>query len=281
LPYSFEIDDTVVGSRGGADGGAKSGIAIKISNVGSVGAAFSVHNYGPSNPTPMQYTIEAGRALTSTWTDAGYNISLHGPNGFVRKFSGNASAAAAAAVSFREVGGATAPGTEAVVLSMQPFASALADVRGCSVSVEVRDNEYTHGGPWTFALSNTAAQGGGQQQQQQHRVQTASSGNWYDLTATTVLTCGGGSPSAATYSRRYMGKVETVHATSTDPAMAKGTPADAGSATHPTIPDAVRKLMQDGARATHPAAAKVEGGAGAVGSCPASTPNKDACYNNL
>ena len=213
----------------------------------------------------MQYTIEAGRALTSTWTDAGYNISLHGPNGFVRKFSGNASAAAAAAVSFREVGGATAPGTEAVVLSMQPVASALADVRGCSVSVEVRDNEYTHGGPWTFALSNTAAQGGEQQQQQQHRVQTASSGNWYDLTATTVLTCGGGSPSAATYSRRYMGKVETVHATSTDPAMAKGTPADAGSATHPTIPDAVRKLMQDGARATHPAAAKVEGGAGAVG----------------
>jgi hypothetical protein len=37
LPYMFEVDDTQL---------AAGGVALKIANTGSVGAAFTVHNYG-------------------------------------------------------------------------------------------------------------------------------------------------------------------------------------------------------------------------------------------
>ena len=296
LPYRFQIDDAQVGSGSGNTG---TGIAIKISNTGTVGAAFSVHNYGPNCGTckPMRYTIDAGKSLTSTWTDSRYNISLHGPNGYVRKFSGDAAAASAAVVSFRDAGGAVAAGSEAAVLQMR-LGGAGAGAggtrstvsRGCAVSVEVKDNEYDLGGPWSFSLQsagNGSAGATAGADGMQHRVLTASSGNWYDLTVTTHLNCvnaDSGSSSSSTYTRRYMGKIETVHATTTDPAMAKGAPADAGSATHPTIPDAVRKLMISSSRATHPVAAK-EGKNERVqetlagGSCSASSPNKDACYH--
>ena len=35
------------------------------------------------------YTIESGKELEDTWsfTDGKYNLSLHGPNGYVRQFA--------------------------------------------------------------------------------------------------------------------------------------------------------------------------------------------------
>lgn len=178
----------------------------------------------------FRLTIGAGKALTSSWP-AGYNVSLHGPNGFVRKYVGSAAAATAATVRFREEGGTRTPGTEAAVLQLQASSSAGLGV-GCKVSAEVRDNAYGHGGPWSFELPAAAAAGA-----PTHRVPTATSGNWYDLTVTTTVRCPGGRKQQR-FARRFMGKIETIHATTTDPALAKD-PADMAGP-HPELPLAVR-----------------------------------------
>ena len=230
LPYSFHIDD----SHGTADGG----ITIKISNVGAVGAAFSVHDYGAnSTGKPMRYTVGAGKSLSGNW-NANYNISLHGPNGFVRIFHGDSTAAKTVQVRFREAVDALAPGTEAAMLQLRGTLSSELRVRSCKASVEVRDNAYGHGGPWHIQDGSSSDDGSAT-----HRIPTASSGNWYDLSVTTTLDCQSNGRSTS-YTRRYMGKIETKHATVTDPAMARYQPV--APAKHPKLPDALRMLDHNG-----------------------------------
>ena len=208
-------------------------------------------------------TIGAGKALTSSWP-AGYNVSLHGPNGFVRKYAGSAASASAATVLFREEGGARAPGTTvAAVLQLKASSSAGVGVSiGCKLSAEVRDNSYTHGGPWDFELPTVATAS-----VPAHRVPTASSGNWYDLTVTTTVGCPGASEQR--FARRFMGKIETTHATTTDPAMAKNPGDMAGP--HPELSLAVRTEPT-----TAYAAQKL--GRSDLSICEAAY-SKDACYS--
>jgi phospholipase C len=274
LPYAFEVDDSV---HAGGDG-----ITLKISNTGTVGAAFQVHNYGAGTDfKPKRYTIEAGKVLSSVWTNVkGYNISLHGPNGFVRKYYSAsphvATAGAAVQVVFREDAQ-----SEAVTFEMvgAPVGA------GCKTAITVRDNEYGHGGPWSFELTVNHADSANIQRQQ-HKVLTASSGNWYDLTATTVIS-GVSCDAESSYERRYMGKVETIHATTTDPSMAKAKPAGTENE-HPRLSEATRQSMMLAARATHPIIGDNTDHAKAAGwdtekdlaAVCKTSPYKDACFNN-
>lgn len=79
LPYDFSIIDSV-----------KNGIlTITMRNIGESGVVFFVYDLKTPVNAPKKYTIEAGKELSDTWVLNGtYDYSLHGPNGFVRGFSG-------------------------------------------------------------------------------------------------------------------------------------------------------------------------------------------------
>ena len=86
LPY-------VLNAIGHADLSAKV-FTIDFSNSGDVGVFFQVRS-GSSTDAPRSYTVGAGASLSDSWNlNGSYSLSVHGPNGFLRKFVGTASSKA-------------------------------------------------------------------------------------------------------------------------------------------------------------------------------------------
>lgn len=216
LPYKFLIHDSVA-----SDGS----ITINMTNAGTAGAVFYVFNFMAPMAPPRKYTVEAGKYLTGTWAPiAGkYNLSLHGPDGFVRAFSGGATAAASpvrVALRYLETRGAVGLLGEAAMR--------------CTMAVE--DNAYGHEmeslevSVRTNPTGNALDEAGGSVGLVRS---VAGSGNWYDLTVT-ALDCG------VEFTRRFMGKMETGKDTTTDPAMAVPPSAASLKQNHPDVPDSHR-----------------------------------------
>jgi phospholipase C len=78
LPYLFEADAVA-----DADG-----LELRISNRGQAGAAFNL--YSQDGDGPWFYTVGSGLTVDDRLplSAAGYDLSLHGPNGFYRRFRG-------------------------------------------------------------------------------------------------------------------------------------------------------------------------------------------------
>jgi len=72
-----------------ADGHASAAsFSIKFRSTGRATGAFQVRSADPTQD-PRSYTVESGKQLTDTWDAAsGYDLSVHGPNGFLRRFKG-------------------------------------------------------------------------------------------------------------------------------------------------------------------------------------------------
>jgi phospholipase C len=65
-------------------------------NTGAAGAVFQVRSANAADLV-RNYTVESGKSLTGTWSEASaYNLSVYGPNGFVRYFNGSFGSRAAA-----------------------------------------------------------------------------------------------------------------------------------------------------------------------------------------
>jgi phospholipase C len=85
LPYELHVNGEADVNRNTFE--------ISIANTGDQGAHFYVYS---SNRTdgPWRYTVEAGKSLSETFdlttTNGVYVFEVFGPNGFVRKFAGNA-----------------------------------------------------------------------------------------------------------------------------------------------------------------------------------------------
>jgi phospholipase C len=63
-------------------------IAVEFVNRGSLGAQFQVRFIAPVG-APHSYTVGGGTTLRAAWPTTGdYDIHLHGPNGFFRRFVG-------------------------------------------------------------------------------------------------------------------------------------------------------------------------------------------------
>lgn len=67
---------------------------LEISSKGSNGAAFQLHNLFYPDFDPLKYAVEGGKSLVDISnvhydSKGNYSFSLHGPNGFVRQFTGN------------------------------------------------------------------------------------------------------------------------------------------------------------------------------------------------
>ena len=192
LPYLLAVDASMNGSRQ---------LAVNFRNTGRAGAAFTVYSSVRSDG-PWYYTVEADKSIdgeTWTWAGAQYELSVHGPNGFLRQFKGSVSATTASP----EVTVTEDPATPAVELTLSNSGS-----QPCTMTVS--DNAYG-----TAPTSHAVAAGGSV------TVQRALGGSfaWYDLSVR--------SSSDALFLRRVAGRVETGAPGRTDPAI--GTNRNQGS----------------------------------------------------
>jgi phospholipase C len=85
LPYELQV-------HGRVDTGANA-LNLIFENTGRQGAHFYVYGTNRTDG-PWRYTVEAGKRLAASFdlaaTGGAYAFEVHGPNGFLRKFSGQA-----------------------------------------------------------------------------------------------------------------------------------------------------------------------------------------------
>jgi phospholipase C len=86
LPYELRVDGTANAGLGT--------FRIDFRNTGKAGACFQVRS-GDAAEGPWSYTVEADKSLSNSWNVAKsqgkYDLSVFGPNGFLRQFRGVAS----------------------------------------------------------------------------------------------------------------------------------------------------------------------------------------------
>jgi phospholipase C len=162
---------------------------LAFASGAKAGAAFLVTS-GNRTDGPWSYTTEAGKTVSDTWNSAysggSYDLTVHGPNGFLRTFRG-AGKAAGPEVTARHVGDDleltfTNKGSKAVTLR-------LGDGYG--------------GRARTFHVRAGATV--------RHTVDLRASRRWYDLSVT--------SEADPAYLRRFAGHVENGRPGVSDPAL--------------------------------------------------------------
>ncbi|MFG2305628.1 phosphocholine-specific phospholipase C [Actinacidiphila glaucinigra] len=178
-----------------ADGGisAAGSLRIEFASHGEAGAAFLVTSATDASG-PWTYTVGAGHSLTGAWdlpagAHGDYDVTVHGPNGFLRRFAGRA-AAAGAEVSARHDGRS---GDVRLVLTNHGHET---------VTLTVRDGYGEH-----KAASHRLRPGA----HVVHVAGTERTHGWYDLTVTAGHDGG--------FERRLAGHVETGRDSTSDPAI--------------------------------------------------------------
>jgi phospholipase C len=182
LPYQLHVHSKVSGDDG---------FELQFVNEGLAGAVFHVYDMLHLDRIPRRYTVEAGKILEDVWHSGSdgknYNLEIYGPNGFFRHFKGNTS-------------------------SPEPEILLSYDTRKGGITVQVVGDPkvgplqvvsvvYGSDESWSIKAGNKKT------------WSLASSGNWYDFTATL-----GGNEK---YTRRFAGRVETGKHSVSDPAMAQ------------------------------------------------------------
>jgi phospholipase C len=88
LPYELDVH--------GAVNASNSTLGLTFLNTGRATVVFQVRSANAADPV-RTYTVEPGKKLADTWKVASsYNLSVYGPNGFVRYFKGSIGPGAAA-----------------------------------------------------------------------------------------------------------------------------------------------------------------------------------------
>jgi phospholipase C len=88
LPYELNVHASVDASS--------STVGLTFSNIGHAAAVFQVRSGNAADPVRF-YTVEPGKSLAGTWGAApSYDLSVYGPNGFIRFFKGSIGSNAAA-----------------------------------------------------------------------------------------------------------------------------------------------------------------------------------------
>jgi phospholipase C len=177
LPYTLH-------AHGAVDGG---GLKLTLVNDGAAGAHFSAHAAGALSG-PWAYTLEAGKTLTASPLPAGaYDLTVYGPNGFLRQFAG---------------GGA--PGLEAEARYEPQAGRLVLTLRNAGPAPRtavVKPLAYAKGP----ARRLTVPPGG----QIEDASPIAASGHWYDLEVADAHD--------AAFRRRFAGRMETGKPATSDP----------------------------------------------------------------
>ncbi|RQM50876.1 phospholipase C, phosphocholine-specific [Paraburkholderia bannensis] len=195
LPYELHVNAHVDPT--------KNALSITFANKGRQGAHFYVYGTNRTDG-PWRYTVEAGKSIDDTWdlgsTDGVYGFEVHGPNGFVRHFSGTV---AATQTSQQGKHGGTP----------QPEVTAQYDVANGNLFLK-----FTNTGGGLARLTVTDNAYGARERlivvPAGARIEEpwvlASSHHWYDLTVT--------NRDDTSFARRYAGHVETGKPSISDPA---------------------------------------------------------------
>jgi phospholipase C len=85
LPYELDVQAGVDASK----------IVLTFFNTGDATAVFQVRS-GNVSDLVRTYTVQPGTQLSDTWGGSPYDLSVYGPNGFVRYFKGSQGTNAAA-----------------------------------------------------------------------------------------------------------------------------------------------------------------------------------------
>ncbi|MYR41508.1 phospholipase C, phosphocholine-specific [Streptomyces sp. SID5910] len=182
LRYAPQVDGAVDTAAGK--------FTLTFASGAGAGAAFLVTS-GNRGDGPWTYTTEAGKTLADTWnsvySDGAYDLSVHGPNGFLRVFRGG-NRTAGPEVTARHTG-------DDVRLTFTNAGSG-------TVRLRISDGYGGPGGTVTVRPGATVRQ----------TVGLAASRRWYDLTVTAD-----GDPA---FLRRFAGHVENGQPGVSDPAIA-------------------------------------------------------------
>ncbi|MBR8056040.1 phosphocholine-specific phospholipase C [Burkholderia dolosa] len=193
LPYELHVNASVY---------AGNTLRIEFANRGDQGAHFYVYSTNRTDG-PWRYTVGGRRLLHAdfdlTATSGEYTFSVYGPNGFVRMFSGNVSAAAARRRN-----------------DAQPEVKAGYDVANGNLYLKLRNHGSGH---VTLTLTDNAYGAparqltlhGGDERVEQWTL--ASSHQWYDVTVSDGAN--------GTFSRRFAGHVENGRPSYSDPAAVR------------------------------------------------------------
>ena len=85
LPYELNVHAAV----------SNDSITLTFSNTGAATVVFQVRSGNPADVV-RTYTVEPGKLLSDSWSFASsYNLSVYGPNGFIRYFNGSSGPGAA------------------------------------------------------------------------------------------------------------------------------------------------------------------------------------------
>ncbi|KUM78117.1 phosphocholine-specific phospholipase C [Streptomyces curacoi] len=181
LGYAPYVDGSVDAATGK--------FTLTFASGAKAGAAFHVTS-GNRADGPWMYTTEAGKTIGDTWNSAysngSYDLTVHGPNGFVRCFKGS-NKAAGPEVTARHTG--------------DDIQLTFTNKRTASVRLKVTNG---YGGPATTVTVRPGAT-------VRRTVDLAASRRWYDLTVT--------SHADPAFLRRFAGHVENGRPGVSDPAI--------------------------------------------------------------
>jgi phospholipase C len=184
LPYRLKADPRVEDGK----------VFIDFVNAGDAGAVFQVFD-NTDKAGPWRFTVGAGHGhAAGDWNRVGleaYDLTVHGPNGFHRRFAGGVAAASPRLQLVEDADGVALvlmPGQAAVV------EAAMDPIYGLAPG-EARVRQIT-------AAPGAIGRG---------RWSLAASDGWYDIVVT--------SPSTPGFVHRYAGHLETGRASRTDPAI--------------------------------------------------------------
>ena len=177
LPYRLHV-------HGAVEGG---GLKLTLVNDGAAGAHFSAHTPG-ALAGPWSYTFEAGKTVATAPLPVGpYDLTVYGPNGFLRQFAGGAVAGLEAEARYEP------DGRRLTLVLRNPSASPRTAV--------VRSRAYLK-----FPTDRLALAPGGKTELVWF---VEASGGWYDLEVTDVHDGG--------FRRRLAGRMESGKASISDP----------------------------------------------------------------
>ncbi|MEZ0067067.1 phospholipase C [Streptacidiphilus sp. MAP12-20] len=187
LPYDLAAD-------GRLDG--QGALTVDFASHGRAGASFLATSTTPGSTGPWTFTVEAGRSLIHSWPAAGpgataYDLTVHGPAGFLRQFRGEPGALGAE-VAARHEGDS---GELRLTLTNH----------GATTLRLVVVDAYGEHAPAKLQLRPGATA--------VHHVATHGTDGWYDVS---VLT-----DQHPSYLRRLAGHLETGRPSTSDPAIGR------------------------------------------------------------
>ncbi|MEV4319454.1 phospholipase domain-containing protein [Actinocrispum sp. NPDC049592] len=162
-----------------------------MTSTGSRAAHFSAYVNAFRSGAPWQYTVSSSTTdffnCGSGFGDGKYDLTVVGPNRFLRRVTGNALSASRGVETRSRIAVTSSTGKLALWLDF-------VNGSGSAVTFTVTSNNYRGDGPWTYAVA-------GGQSTSDYFDAVAYTNGWYDFTVTVT--------GDTSWSRRFTGHIET------------------------------------------------------------------------